>query len=374
MELNTAASQTLAPAVAPAASAGQGGARSDASRLPFIDAMRALVSQMVLWHHFALYGPLWDWAAPHSVWIVDWMRNYRWAVQIFFIISGYFIERTLSPLVWTLPRVGWFVVRRYCRLGLPYLGAITLALAAHEFARPWLPEALLGSPPTWPQLAAHVVFLQDILGYESLSTGLWFVAIEFQLGLVYVALLLARDTLGGAESRWGNLPLVGGWALALASLFYFNTNPDFDPWAVYFFSHFFMGVMIYRGLANPKFAAMFCCYALATAAALVYDWRWRLATSLAAGLVLFGAGRLGLLARWPSSRLVAYLGRTSYSLFLVHFPVLLVAATICVRADWSSQPAAIMALAGAFFASLAVADVFYRFIEHPTAQLSKKFK
>ena len=40
---------------------------------------------------------------------------------------------------------------------------------------------------------AHVFLLEDILGYESLSAGFWFVAIDYQLGLLYVAILYLRD-------------------------------------------------------------------------------------------------------------------------------------------------------------------------------------
>jgi hypothetical protein len=36
-------------------------------------------------------------------------------------------------------------------------------------------------------------------------------------------------------------------------------------------------------------------------------------------LMLAFAGRCGLLERWPKSRLIAYLGQISYSVFLVHF-------------------------------------------------------
>ena len=375
MESDTAPAAPITAATrSDSAAPGAGPATAAHQRLHFVDALRAAVAQMVAWHHFALYGPLSDWAIPHTGWLLDWLRNYRWAVQVFFIISGYLFERSLAPRVWTLSRVGWFLARRYCRLGLPYLAAIAMAMAASAYGRGWLSESVVGAPPTLAQVAAHVVFLQDILGYESLSAGLWFVCIEFQLGIVYVALFFLRDLLGGAESRFGGLPLVVGWALGLASMFYFNADPRFDVWATYFFVHFFLGVLIYRALApaGHRDVALFWLYVLAEMAALACDWRWRLATALAAGLLLFAAGRLNLLARWPKNRVVAYLGRTSYSLFLVHFPVLLVVTTVCLQLGGTSQRAAVAALAAAYFASLAVADGFYRGVERPTARLSKR--
>ncbi len=373
MESNTAPAEPVAASNLPPADPTPAGAAAAApQRLHFVDALRAAVAQMVVWHHFALYGPLSDWAIPRTEWLLDWMRNYRWAVQVFFIISGYLFERSLAPRTWNLSRVGWFLLRRYCRLGLPYLAAIAMAVAASAYGRGWLPDTVVGAPPTLAQVAAHVVFLQDILGYESLSAGLWFVCIEFQLGIVYIALLWARDLLGGTSTRWRGLPLFVGWALALASLFYFNVHERFDVWATYFFAHFFLGVMVYRALERRRDVPMFWLYVLAEFAALAYDWRWRLVTALAAGLLLYAAGRLRLIARWPKNRVIAYLGRTSYSLFLVHFPVLVVVTTMCLQLGGTSQRAAEVALAAAYLASLATADAFYRAVERPTARLSKR--
>ncbi len=112
-----------------------------------------------------------------------------------FRISGFVhVARHVAANLERPPR-GWFIVRRYCRLGLPYLGAIALAVAACASARGWLSESVIGPPPTIARVLAHVVFLQDILGYDSLSAGLWFVCIDFQLGLIYVG----RCT---CETRW----------------------------------------------------------------------------------------------------------------------------------------------------------------------------
>jgi peptidoglycan/LPS O-acetylase OafA/YrhL len=274
--------------------------------------------------------------------------------------------------------VGWFVVRRYCRLGLPYLGAIAIAVAACALARGTLCESVIGPPPTVPRVLAHVVFLQDILGYESLSAGLWFVCIEFQLGLIYAGMLYLRDAIARLRKReqsetWFSIPMLLGWALAAASLYYFNVNERFDVWGVYFFAQFFVGVMVHHALRKPEGQVLFWVYVVMVAAALLYYWRWRLAISLAAGLLLFWAGKQGLLERWPTSRLVSYLGQTSYSLFLVHFPVLVVVSTAWLWLDRTSVWEARIGLAVAYATSLAVADLFYRAVETPAARLSHRF-
>ncbi len=348
------------------------------ARLPLVDAFRAVVATLVVWHHFALYGPLCDWAKPDLGPFLEALKGHRSAVQVFFIVSGYVLARSMSPRTWNARHASWFMVRRYCRLGLPYLATIALAIGACALGRGRLPEDVVGAPVTTEQLLAHVFFLQDILGYPSLSAGLWFVCIEFQLGILYVLILLARDVLARFARREPGEQMTAvamalGWPLAGASLFYFNAHDRFGAWGSYFFGQFFLGVMVYHALADRRWTIPFAVYTLMVAAALAYAWRWRLATSLATGLVLYAAGKRGLIDRWPASRIVAYLGQTSYSLFLVHFSALVIVATIWTAAGWSSRHEAAAGLVVAYGASLALAHAFYQFVEVPSARLSRRF-
>jgi peptidoglycan/LPS O-acetylase OafA/YrhL len=345
-------------------------------RLALVDALRALTATAVAWHHFVLYGPVAHWAVPDPGAWITWLRDYRWFVQVFFAVGGYVMARSMAPRVWNLRQSGLFVVRRYCRLGLPYLAAIAVAIAACALGRGWLSESFVGAPPRVAQILAHVVFLQDILGYESLSAGLWFVCIDFQLGLICVAMMWLRDAIGPrvglsqGDSADG-IVMVMAWPLAAASLFYFNMDSAWDPWAIYFFAQFFMGVMVYFGLRSRRFEVAFWLYVAMMVVAVVYSWRWRVAMSLSVGLLLYVGGKLGFMDRWPRSRIVASSGRTSYSLFLLHFPVFVVVSTIWVRLDWSRPWEATAALLVAYAASLAAAELFYRGIETPAVRLSR---
>jgi len=84
-----------------------------------------------------------------------------------------------------------------------------------------------------------------------------------------------------------------------------------------------------------------------TLVAASVDPRPRLFVAAATAVVVFLAAKVGVLGQWPRSRVVNYFGRISYSLFLIHFPVLLV-----VNA-WGSQrftASAGIAAAGLFMA------------------------
>ena len=170
-------------------------ARAGHARLPLVDAIRAVLATTIAWHHFFLYGPLADpLAASENGWLA-WLLNYRWIVPAFFVISGFVMARSMLHGEWRLRQLGIFVVHRYCRLGLPYLAAIALAIVAATIARGDLSDDVVGPVPTGPQLLAHALLLQDILGYPALSAGLWFVCIDFQLSLLLAVLLVVRDTL-----------------------------------------------------------------------------------------------------------------------------------------------------------------------------------
>ena len=133
-------------------------------RSQFIVALRAVAALVIVWHHFALYPPLRQWAAPLIGGVLDLLELHARATQVFFVVGGYVLAGGLSRHQWTLRRLGAFITQRYVRLGIPYLGAIAFTLSAYVIARGCLPDSVLGSPVTFPQLLAHLFFLQGILG------------------------------------------------------------------------------------------------------------------------------------------------------------------------------------------------------------------
>ena len=58
--------------------------------------------------------------------------------------------------------------------------------------------------PTLPQVVAHAFLLQSILGYEGLSAGVWYIAIDFPVfALLLGTLWLARGIGRGGPSNAG---------------------------------------------------------------------------------------------------------------------------------------------------------------------------
>ncbi|MFC5300408.1 acyltransferase family protein [Azospira restricta] len=336
----------------------------------FILALRALAALIIVAHHFALYAPLRDWAAPLAGDVLDFLARHARATQVFFVVGGFVAARTIGNRLWSFRQLGRFAVQRYCRLGLPYLAVVAIVIPIYAFARGWVPDDVLGSPVNLLQLLAHVFFLQDILGYEPLSAGLWFVCINFQLSLAYALILAGERRFGRGDGRWF---LRLGWCAAAFSLFHFNLNPEWEAWGLYFFPYFFMGVLVHHAVQHGE-RRHFLAYQALLLLAICFEWRWRVVVAMVFATMLFVVEYAGLGQRWPRSRWLAALGRISFSLFLVHFPVLVLVGAVCARMGWSSPQAALAALVAAFALSLAAAAVFHRWVEAPATRLSRRFR
>ena len=329
--------------------------------MPLIDALKALAALFVLLNHFSSYGPLAEILREAYPGPFDWFFEYgRMAVQVFLVIAGFLAARGLSAngealARWPLPLI-W---KRYLRLAIPYLAAIGLAIAAAAVAGRWMDDDAIPARATFRQWLAHALLLHGLLGVESLSAGVWYIAIDFQLFALMATLLWA------GRARYLAPALV--LSVAVTSLFWFNRDASWDNWAIYFFGSYGLGAAAWWASGRRQLSAWLGVITTVTIAALVVDFRLRIALALAVALLLGFGRRTGMLEQWPNSRPLAFLGQISYSLFLVHFPVLLLANGLYVQLELESPTSALLGLMLAAAASVGFATLFHRWIESPAA-------
>jgi peptidoglycan/LPS O-acetylase OafA/YrhL len=336
-----------------------------------INLLKAGAAQLIVLHHLAFYGPMADAARPLMPSMIDWLdHNGRIAVQAFLVISGFLVAKSLSPA--GLPGIGnplGTIWRRYIKLAPPFIVAMFLAIGASALARTWMVHDSISAPPNLSQLAAHVLLLQSVLGYESLSAGAWYVAIDFQLYALITGLLWLGGRIAGNRPSTWLMPLLVTLGVSI-SLLYFNRDADFDVWAPYFFGSYGLGIFAWWA-SDPRrpFLATFALLLMMvvpTVLALGLDFRIRIAVAavVACFLFLFGRTRLSTYASSGWS-VINYLGKISYSIFLVHFPVCLVvnaAFTRFVPDDAYLQGAGVV---WAWAASVAAGAVFFHWVETP---------
>ncbi len=342
-------------------------------RLPFVDLLRAMGSQAIVWHHLAFYGPLSDIAYPLAPLAIDLLYDYaRMAVQIFFVLGGFMTARITQrskPLTWRATLRA--VLQRYLRIGLPYIVTLVIAMLANSLAGRLMEHESISAPPTLAALGAHLLFLQSVLDHEAITAGIWYLAIDFQLFLLLLFVSVMATTLCRslhlATSAFLAIKTTL-WGIALASLFYINRNANLDDYALYFFGAYFGGVLVAWRNAKKLNRWELPLYLLATALAVGIEFRPRLLVAAATTCVLWFTSRTKLLERWPQGSLSSYLGRTSYSLFLIHFPVCLVVNAVVSSYNVGPE-GALLGMVTAWAMSMAAAHVFYRFVETPSLGL-----
>jgi peptidoglycan/LPS O-acetylase OafA/YrhL len=336
-----------------------------ATRLAFIDALKAIASQLIVLHHLAFYGPMSDVASQLAPSLFSWLsQDARIAVQIFLVIGGFLAARALAPsgkLMTDRPLA--LLKKRYLKLVIPYLAAVLLSILCAALARNLMDHDSIPDPPGVWQVLAHIALMQNLLDFDSLSAGVWYIAIDFQLfTLLLFALWLARAADRGVDGTHSHgIALVAG--LALVSLFYFNRDSNWDNWALYFFGAYALGTLAYWVTEARQPPGWLLVMVGTVGAALVVDFRSRIAVALIVALALGIAQRWGFMENRPKGSVLAYLGKISYSVFLAHFPVILVINAIFSRLAPESPVANAFGIVLAWAASIATGAVFYRFFE-----------
>ena len=333
---------------------------------PLVDVVKVVAAQLIVLHHLAWYGPMSDVVAawsPFASVIQSWLVEYgRYAVAAFLATAGFLSAQSLGPVGLATQRPLGLIWQRYVRLAGPLAVALALALACAALARLWMTHDSIGAPPTLRQLVAHLLLLHDVLDFDALSAGVWYVAIDFQLYALLVLLVWGagwlRERVAGVD-YWG-FALVAG--VAALSLFHFNRDTSWDATGWYFFGSYALGVLCAWATRSAHSSLLIALVTGLGVAALLQDFRPRLAVALVTALLLAVGQRVWRQAAPP---VFVSLSRHSYALFLVHFPVCLLVNALLVRFDADDGFAHLLGLLLAWTLSNLAAIYFYKHVELP---------
>ncbi|MEX8492630.1 acyltransferase family protein [Sphaerotilus sp.] len=310
-----------------------------------VDLGKAVASQLIVWHHLALYGPMSDVVGGLTGGLMVWLVSHaRLAVQVFLVMGGFLAARGLLPTPHApapaghgmLLRTQW---RRLQRLMPPYFVALLASVWCALCARTLIDYSTIPDAPTAWQFIANALMLQDVLEENALSAGVWYVAIDAQLYAVLALLCALRVGWVGAAAERGRITALTMVLLTGASLLWFNRERQLDAWAPYFIGSYGLGVMAQWARTARQRALWTGVIVVLTALALLVEWRSRVALAGCVALVL--ALDIGRGWRWlnegPVRALVAFLSRISYTVFLMHYPVILVVGAAFYRL-WPTSP------------------------------------
>jgi peptidoglycan/LPS O-acetylase OafA/YrhL len=338
--------------------------------LPLVDWIKALAAQAVVLHHLALYGPMARVAADRYPTLVQLFYEYGLlAVQAFLVVGGFLAVRGLAPegrLKASAPlQILW---KRYQRLVLPFGVALIFAVLGSWLASLWLNDAALielGSvKEMFRRFATHLVLLHSITETDSLSAGVWYVAIDFQLFALLLATLWVSERchqLGTKFLPWSALLVFAAMTL---SLLFFNRRPELDVWGIYFVGSYGLGVMSFW-ISKRKDYLMMLAVGVAALVALLVEFRLRIAVAVAVAMLLMLVSHQDNILLKLRSKLIGFLSKISYGTFLIHFPICLIANAIFDRLAHPNPSVALFGLLMTWMCAIAAGAMFERWVEQP---------
>jgi len=318
-----------------------------------------------------------------------WIRPF-WdgpgAVMLFFVLSGFVLTlpyvastaRKLEPIP--------FIIRRITRLYPAYWAALTLALAFRFLI--FDPHALSGLSPWvrlhwslpigWTSIISHMFMIFPNLQVDQIDPVIWSLIIEMKVSLLFplLIMLVTRTT----KMIYGALALIT--TIALTTPLHFVTHSS-SSWsrAAIMLPVFLVGSYLARFRGELVFrlrASRWIRLAAAIAGVGLYSMVWFVPLekqSLARWGSALGSGAFILLflasARLQSigtARPIQFLGKVSYSFYLIHLPILITAASFLFPLLHSF--AAVVAIS--LVACLLTAWVLYSLIEVPAHNWGKR--
>jgi peptidoglycan/LPS O-acetylase OafA/YrhL len=279
-----------------------------------VDVLKVVAAQLIVWHHFSAYGPMGD--TMNLMWphLMAWLYEHaRVAVQVFLVVGGYLAAQSVMNKPIQQPFI--HIAKRYLRLAPFYVLALSLITWAVDISRPTIHESWLPNEPTALQFLAHTLLIHDVFGFEALSSGVWYVAVDFQL---YASLILLCYLLQSPRGKWLSVVIA---LLCVASMWQFNRMRELDIWAIYFFAAYGLGVLAAWSKRTNFDRAVFVFTALMGLGALWLEFRSRLCLALVTAVWLVIKPK-GMVHWTPMKRVVHRLSNSAYVLFLTHFGVI----------------------------------------------------
>ncbi|MEO8205256.1 MAG: acyltransferase [Chthoniobacterales bacterium] len=359
------------------------------AHIDFLDHLRGVAVLMVFLYHalgqaFKMSQLPWlgwfhDFHVPPEIFLFFPVMVGWCGVAVFFALSGFCIH--LSYERSRTKNMGVFYVRRFFRIYPPYL----ICLLIFSFVYPWR-GIDFQSPDGSLNFFSHLFLLHNLdhRVFYGINVAFWSIAVEFQLYLIYPILLWLVRRCGWISSlvflgviELGLRLAEGYWNLKynadlpyfiLGSPFYFWFSWAIGAWLANAYVkgkplpfvripvRFWIGVTLVTVMIHPLLPLAFPVMALATVAFIARQ------LTRPKSLILPGLSHL------------RFAGGVSYSLYLLHVPLLHVTMRGIEKTlpALTSHPTLLFAIyALEWFPILGVSWLFFRWIEKPSIDAGK---
>lgn len=367
--------------------------QGDPRRFYELDSLRGVAALTVVFHHFSRI------CSPRVTYFLDrsplrLLFAGHQAVILFFLLSGF---------VLTLPykkkgslNYGPFLVKRVCRIYLPYLGALAFAIfcdrqfpAHRSFNNYWI-DWTWSAPITTHLVVQHILFLGNY-DWSQFNTAFWSLIYEMRISLVFpfiaIAVLRFRTRwllLCAAVLSLSFYPL----AILFSSVLHLSSHDAAvnSTLTLHYAAFFIIGSVMarhlhainrwYTGLGTLQAAAIalvsLALYGFSNASSLtrhfsipanLFDWG---VVAGAAMLIVFAMASRPFHS-FLTHRTIHHLGQISYSLYLIHATILFA----LIHTLFGHVPMSVLLLIYLTLTFI-VTEIFYRLIERPTMLLGRR--
>ncbi|MEV6538596.1 acyltransferase [Streptomyces sp. NPDC051665] len=298
-----------------------------------LDGLRGLAALYVVLFHCWLYTfpgyP--NSSAPR---VLDVLMFGRLAVVFFLVLSGFSLAISPARHGWRSGGVAQFLRRRAWRILPPYWAALAMSLVISLFV---VPASHYG-PPDGSSILVYGLVLQDVFFAPTPNGAFWSIGVEAELYLLFPLVLLVRRRFSAAAAvACVTLPVIVRGLLATGA------NPvEGDNWLAPHLAPVFVAGVVGAGIVVAServrrlpwgwFAVLAALPVLALGFIQGSVWTvnhyfWidlAIAPAMTMLIAAVATGQPAFLVRLLTARPLRILGDASYSLYLIHLPIVLV--------------------------------------------------
>jgi peptidoglycan/LPS O-acetylase OafA/YrhL len=345
-------------------------------RLSGLDGIRGLAALYVVVHHiFTRTFP----GYPHdrAPWWAGWFIFGRFAVVVFIVLSGFSLALSPARHGWRLDSLWRYAGRRARRILPAYWAALAFSLAVAWYL---VAEPGQGAPDT-KSVIVNGLLVQNVDPAPSPNRAFWSMAVEAQLYIALPLLLLMVRRVGGIAMVATVTLLVATVGIAGSydpRLHTFDVQSPPDLAALFAIGILAAGVV---GASNVRKGwpwAWLAFVAVTPVLLTIWDlgsvWTlthllWvdmALGPAIACLLIALATDRPAPLARVLDSRPIRGLGPVSFSVYLLHEPVVVFVYSRIVRQRYHHGPTAFLVMVAIVVpVTIALAWVFATVFERP---------
>lgn len=349
------------------------------TRYGTIDGLRGLAALSVVIFH--LSGALADQFSEVLPNVINIVMSYGFlGVPMFFVISGFAISLSIGKKKITTRYFGNFILRRSIRLDITYWVAIALAISLM-----WVKLSFLGQDTEMPSaktVLIHMFYLQDLLEVKPLiSVVYWTLCMEVQLYITYILIVWVSQKIALVlKNSSQKILIILILCLGLVSLCYDQKLLFLNKIGLFFpyWHYFLMGVLL-ANVAKRRASSqtiLFLWLILECLFLLLGEPTPYAIAGISTTFSIWLIWYRGQLSKLFTGRIFSFLGKISYSLYLIHSDIGWKFISVCklLLGEYINGYVSILVFFLSILLSVGAAYILYFFVEAPSLRLCNRLK